>query len=220
MKSIIIVYVRDYMKNPIILENKLCDSGCGQPAKYFSKGTGRYRCSESANSCPANKEKNSKGLKKAHCEGRAWTFTDEHRQRSHVSYRRKLVKEKLFENLGYTLRKKIVMEEQDYKCAHCQLSDWMGLRITLELDHIDGNNKNNARSNLRCLCPNCHSITDTWKIGQHKGKKIRKCTDEEIINAFNKTGNITATLKELGYNWGSASTVKKVLFRYKLIKNV
>ena len=82
------------MKSTDIPQGKLCDSGCGQPAQYFSKGTGRYRCAKSANSCPANKAKNSKGLKKAHAEGRAWTFDDEHRQRSHVSHRRKLVEEK------------------------------------------------------------------------------------------------------------------------------
>lgn len=205
------------MNNTDIPQGKLCDSGCGQPAQYFSKDTGRYRCFKSANSCPANKTKNSKGLKKAHAEGRAWTFDDKHRQKSHISHRRKLVEEKPFEDLGHILRKKIVMEEQEYKCSHCGLTEWMGLRITLELDHIDGNNKNNVRSNLRCLCPNCHSITDTWKIGQHRGKNIRKCSDEEIIVAFKKCGSINATLKELGYNWGSATTVRKVLFQYKLI---
>ena len=205
------------MNNIDIPLDKLCDSGCGQTAQYFSKDTGRYRCLKSANSCPANKAKNSKGLKKAHAEGRIPVFTDEMREKSHISHRRKLVEEKPFEELGHILRKKIVMEEQDYKCLHCDLDEWMGLRITLELDHIDGNNKNNVRSNLRCLCPNCHSITDTWKQGQN-GK--RKRTDDEIIEAWNKTGTLNATLKELDMNWGSGDTVKKVLFRYKLVDTI
>jgi 5-methylcytosine-specific restriction endonuclease McrA len=208
------------MKDTDIPYGKLCDSGCGQSAQYFSKGTGRYRCAKSSNSCPANKAKNSKGLKKAHAEGRIPVFTDKMREKSHISHRRKLVEEKPFEELGHILRKKIVMEEQEYKCSHCELDEWMGLRITLELDHIDGNNKNNVRSNLRCLCPNCHSITDTWKIGQSKGKKIRKRSDEDIVAAFEKCGSINATLKELGYNWGSANTVRKVLFQYKLIDSI
>lgn len=211
------------MNNTDIPQGKLCDSGCGQPAQYFSKGTGRYRCAKSANSCPANKAKNSKGLKKAHAEGKVkvfHTFSDKDRENARISYRRKLVEEKPFEELGHILRKKIVMDEQEYKCSHCGLDEWMGLRITLELDHIDGNNKNNVRSNLRCLCPNCHSITDTWKVGQYKGQKTRKCSDEEIITAFKKCGTINATLKELGYNWGSATTVRKVLFQYKLIESL
>lgn len=202
------------MKNTIIPKTQLCDSGCGQPAHYFSEGTGRYRCAKSANSCPANKIKNSTGLKTAHAEGRAWTFSDVHRQKSHASHRSKLIKGKPFEEIGHTLRKKIVSEDQDYKCLHCNLSMWMELRITLELDHIDGNNKNNIRSNLRCLCPNCHSITDTWKKGQN-GK--RKCSDEEIITAYKRNSSLSATLKELGYNWGSAGTVKNVLFLHNII---
>lgn len=208
------------MNNTDIPLGKLCDSGCGQQAQYFSKDTGRYRCLKSANSCPANKAKNSKGLKKAHAEGRIPVFTDEMREKSHISHRRKLVEENPFEELGHRLRKKIVMEEQDYKCLHCDLDEWMGLRITLELDHIDGNNKNNVRSNLRCLCPNCHSITDTWKVGNIKSKNTRKCSDEEIIAAYKNNSSMNATLKELGYNWGSATTVKKVLFQYKLIDSI
>jgi hypothetical protein len=208
------------MKDINIPYRSLCDSGCGQPAQYFSKSTGRYRCAMSANSCPANKAKNSNGLKKAHAEGRVPAFTDEMREKSHISHRRKLVEEKPFEELGHILRKKIAMEEQDYKCSHCGLDEWMGLRITLELDHIDGDRYNNVRSNLRCLCPNCHSITDTWKVGQSKGKNVRKRSDEEIIAAFKKCGSINATLKKLGYNWGSAGTVKKVLFRYNLIESI
>jgi len=203
-----------------IPEGKLCDSGCGQPAHYFSPTTGRYRCAKSANSCPANKAKNSAGLKKAHADGKIPIFSAEHRSKSHASHRRKLVEEKPFEELGERLRKKIVMEEQDYKCSHCGLDEWMGLRITLELDHIDGDRYNNVRNNLRCLCPNCHSITDTWKKGQYEGKKARKCSDEEIIATFKRCGTLSATLKELNYKWGSAVTVKKVLFRYNLIDEI
>ena len=49
------------------------------------------------------------------------------------------------------------------KRKRCGLFDWLGNVITLELDHIDGNNKNNDRSNLECLCPNCHAQTPTWR---------------------------------------------------------
>jgi 5-methylcytosine-specific restriction endonuclease McrA len=49
------------------------------------------------------------------------------------------------------------------------LSKWNNLPITLEVDHIDGNASNNLPSNLRLVCPNCHSQTSTWK-GGNKGK--------------------------------------------------
>ena len=204
----------------LIPSGKLCDSGCGLPAKFFSKTTGRFRCESSANSCPNNKLKNSEGIKQAHAEGRIPGFLPEHLAASHTAHRRKLVESKLFSELGHQLRKKIVVEEQDYKCSHCGLSEWMGLRITIELDHIDGDRKNNERENLRGLCPNCHSMTDTWKMGTGVGKKVRKCSDDEIIAAFTKTGSISKTLKELDMNWGSGKTVKKVLFKYKLIDTI
>jgi len=55
------------------------------------------------------------------------------------------------------------------KCVSCDLTDWMGEPIPLELDHIDGDNTNNELSNLRLLCPNCHARTPTYR-GKNKRK--------------------------------------------------
>jgi len=43
------------------------------------------------------------------------------------------------------------------KCEVCNLSEWMGKEIPLELDHIDNNHENNSLNNLMILCPTCHA---------------------------------------------------------------
>lgn len=54
------------------------------------------------------------------------------------------------------------------KCQTCGLSEWMGKEIPLTLDHINGINNDNRLENVRILCPNCHSQTDTF-CGKNKG---------------------------------------------------
>lgn len=63
--------------------------------------------------------------------------------------------------------RKILYETIGY-CVECKLNEWQGKPLPLEVDHIDGNAANNMPSNLRLLCPNCHSQTLTWKA-KNKG---------------------------------------------------
>jgi hypothetical protein len=72
-----------------------------------------------------------------------------------------------FDNLGCENRRRRVFEEQNYKCNRCGIDKWLGEVLSLELEHKDGNNKNNVRENLEGLCPNCHSLTPTWR-GRNK----------------------------------------------------
>ena len=72
-----------------------------------------------------------------------------------------------FDDLGPENRRRRVFEEQLHKCNRCGIDSWLGEKLSLELEHKDGNNKNNARENLESLCPNCHSLTSTWR-GRNK----------------------------------------------------
>jgi hypothetical protein len=51
----------------------------------------------------------------------------------------------------------------EYKCDECLLNEWNGKPIILDLDHINGINNDHRKSNLRYLCPNCHSQTNTFR---------------------------------------------------------
>jgi 5-methylcytosine-specific restriction endonuclease McrA len=81
--------------------------------------------------------------------------------------RYKSLEDILVEDSTYTnntsLKKRLLESNLlEYKCSICGINEWQGKPLSLQLDHINGNNKDNRIENLRLLCPNCHSQTDTF----------------------------------------------------------
>lgn len=66
--------------------------------------------------------------------------------------------------------RRYLFEKYDSKCSRCGWGETNPYTktIPLEVEHIDGNYKNNCEENLTLLCPNCHSLTETYR-GANKG---------------------------------------------------
>ena len=81
----------------------------------------------------------------------------------------------LVENSGYKnisrLKTRLINENKlEYKCAiYGNIGEWNNKPLALQLDHINGKHNDHRLENLRFLCPNCHSQTETYS-GKNKNK--------------------------------------------------
>lgn len=80
--------------------------------------------------------------------------------------------------LDHRIYKKYLIETYGEKCMKCGWDEKNVItgNVPIELEHIDGNSENNLLENLKLLCPNCHSLTPTYKSlnngnGRYKRRK-------------------------------------------------
>ena len=79
-------------------------------------------------------------------------------------------------------------------CSECKTTDtWNGKPLRLQVDHIDGNTRNNRRENLRMLCPNCHTQTHNWGVNNASTEGVQKmkrsgCRTQKLLRGVSSVG--------------------------------
>lgn len=100
-------------------------------------------------------------LDTSHFTGKGHLKGKTHNWASEISVENAFVENGSLSSYGLNLKiRKYNLKE--YKCSCCNLFEWNGKELSLHLDHINGINDDNRLDNLRFLCPNCHSQTDTY----------------------------------------------------------
>ena len=91
-----------------------------------------------------------------------------------------------------TYKLKIKLIKFGYLEDKCSICGWdkkpEGSEFTpCELDHINGNPTDHRLENLRIICPNCHSLTETYRFRRGKTNESlgRKLLDESEANSTN-----------------------------------
>jgi hypothetical protein len=109
-----------------------------------------------------NTNQGSKGVKKDWVAGRAKPIEE-------------IFNGKYPEFQSYKLKKRLYKEGiKKNICEICGINEWNSKPIECELDHIDGNKTNHSLVNLRIVCPNCHSQTETFRFKRGCGNKLLK----------------------------------------------
>ena len=118
-----------------------------------------------------------------------------------------------------SVEKKKLIFKRGSKCEECgQTDSWNNKKLVLQVDHVDGNSFNNKNTNLKVLCPNCHSQTGTFS--KRKYEAYRKLNITNLENASIKIDSIPNfydLFKKLNINYRNplcVSYIKGLLSAY------
>jgi hypothetical protein len=105
-----------------------------------------------------------------------------------------------------------------HKCQNCGITDWLGQKVCLDLDHINGNNRDNRRENLRFMCLNCHGQTHTFRGKNIDRKSLPSVSDEQLLKALRESPSIRKALLIVGLTakGGNYTRVYRLINQYNI----
>ena len=104
------------------------------------------------------------GLDTSHFTGAGWNVGARYRDIGQpFSWEGVLVENSAYKST-FRLRKRLVeFGVKEATCEGCDLKEWRGQPIPLELHHANGVNNDHRLANLQLLCPNCHALTENYR---------------------------------------------------------
>ena len=69
-----------------------------------------------------------------------------------------------------------------HKKDHCEICGFIPVnKVQLDVDHIDGNHKNNDLDNLQTLCANCHRLKTHMNNDHLSGRILKVTTTTQMV---------------------------------------
>lgn len=126
---------------------KFCSRSCS--ATFYNKARGFPRPHKKCANCQKEIKRSEHRSKRSYCSNKCQF---EHLTIERVNSGRASIK----------ACRRFLKKFQTYECSQCHISSWNDKSLVLQVDHINGDKHNSLPNNLRWLCPNCHSQTETW----------------------------------------------------------
>lgn len=133
-----------------------------------------------------------------------------------------LVKNTPYRGTNCNLKKRLIkagkLRNECYgkKCS-IKEPTWCDEPLVFHLDHINGDSDDYTLSNLRLLCPNCHSQTPTYCANKLRGTtRKRYYSDEQLAEAIKTSTNLTEVCTKIGLSSRSTSSVRRYISKLQL----